>query len=362
MPYDGASVKGLAASIFRKVDGLLPDAEYGKQYGNPRYGAETQMNHAARVLHMHAVGLLVVDELQNLENSPKNRERLMTLLVSASNELGVPILFVGTNKAESLLSQDFRQARRSTGMASMYWGTLNKGTQDAPSEWEDFMSVLWRFQWVRNAAPLSHPLSELMFHHSQGVTDIAIKLFAIAQARAMHDGSETLTGALIDSVAQNELARVMPMIEALRRDDVRALAAYKDITPMGLDSLLTDVGTRFSGRMIRGAAISGTSPLFSRTVTQALTAVGFEETQAQALADSVTDSANALEGVQKALRQATSGKPVKSAKTQKQCETHVSYPPGDYRNALPQDSDGESVIARMKSLNMLADIDALLTI
>ena len=132
MPYDGASVKGLAESIFRKMDLLLPDANYGKQYGKERSGAETLMNHAARVLHMHAVGLLVVDELQNLENSPKNHDALMTLLVSASNELGVPILFVGTNKAQSLLSQDFRQARRSIGIASSYWGPLLEGTEEKP--------------------------------------------------------------------------------------------------------------------------------------------------------------------------------------------------------------------------------------
>lgn len=142
MPYDGASVKGLAESIFRKLDLLLPDANYGRQYGKERSGAETLMNHAARVLHLHAVGVLVVDELQNLENSPKNHDALMTLLVSASNELGVPIMFVGTNKARKLLSQDFRQARRSIGIASSYWGPLLQGTQEAPGEWDDFLSVL----------------------------------------------------------------------------------------------------------------------------------------------------------------------------------------------------------------------------
>ena len=62
-PYDGASVKGIAASIFE--DGHAPaDAHYGEQYGGTRSGAETLMNHAARVLHNHATGLLVVDEIR----------------------------------------------------------------------------------------------------------------------------------------------------------------------------------------------------------------------------------------------------------------------------------------------------------
>ena len=275
-PYDGASVKGLAESIFRKMDMLLPDANYGKQYSNQRAGAETLMNHAARVLHMHAVGLLVVDELQNLENSPKNHDALMTLLVSASNELGVPILFVGTNKAQNLLVKDFRQARRASGIASTYWGGLVRGTPEEPGEWEDFMSVLWARQWVKRPIPLSLHLSDLIFHRSQGVTDIAIKLFAVTQARAIYDGSEMLTGELIESVAQNELSRVMPMIDALRRNDVTALAAYRDIAPMGLDAMLADVSAKFSGRQVRSATIDGASPLFMPEVVGALTSLGFD--------------------------------------------------------------------------------------
>lgn len=361
MPYDGASVKGLATSIFRKLDALLPDARYGEQFGNPRYGAETLMNHAARLLHIHAVGLLVVDELQNLENSPKNHEALMTLLVSASNELGVPILFVGTNKAEALLQKDFRQARRSSGLASTYWGALYQGTEDEPGEWEDFMSVLWEFQWVRTPTPLSHPLSNLLFHHSQGVADIAIKLFAVAQSRAIYDGSETLTGALIDSVAQNELARVMPMIEAIRRDDVRLLGAYRDIAPLGLDSMLADVAAKFSSRKVRGVSIKGSSPEFLPMVTEVLTTVGFERQDAQTLAEKVTDSETALEGVQKALKHATSGKPVKSPKAGKE-EKPISYPPGDLRSAGLPDQAGKTVVERLQTLRMLADVDAILTI
>ena len=361
MPYDGASVKGLATSIFRKLDALLPDARYSEQYGNPRFGAETLMNHAARLLHLHAVGVLVVDELQNLENSPKNHEALMTLLVSASNELGVPILFVGTNKAEGLLQKDFRQARRSSGLASTYWGALSQGTEDEPGEWDDFMSVLWEFQWVKNPTPLSQPLSNLMFHHSQGVADIAIKLFAVAQSRAIYDGSETLTGALIDSVAQNELARVMPMIEAIRRDDVRLLSVYRDIAPLRLDAMLTDVAANFSARKIRGVSIKGSSPEFGPMVKKVLSEVGFEPQDAQTLAEKVADSETVLEGIQKALKHATSGQPVKAPKASK-AETPVSYPHGDLRNAGLPGTTGQTVVERMQALRMLADVDAILAI
>lgn len=361
-PYDGASVKGIAASIFRKMDMLLPDAHYGEQYGGTRSGAETLMNHAARVLHNHATGLLVVDEIQNLENSPKNRDALMTLLVSASNELGLPILFAGTNKAERLLSMDFRQARRSTSVSPTAWGTFRRGGNETPDEWEDFLSVLWCFQWIRKPTELNPFMADLLYHHSQGVADIAVKLFALAQARAIHDGSETIDGMLIDSVAKQELGIVMPMIEALRNNDLNALANYRDIAPTQLDSLLSDVSAKYSGRRVSGAMIAGTDPLFAPTVAQALTAVGFDQPLARTLSEKVTDSANVLEGVKAALKHATSGKPAtkRSSAKAKPAPVPEAYPPGDYRNALNPEVPGDSNFERLKNLKMVADVETLL--
>lgn len=361
-PYDGASVKGIAASIFRKIDKLLPDAHYGEQYGSSRSGAETLMNHAARVLHTHATGLLVVDEIQNLENSPKNRDALMTLLVSASNELGLPILFAGTNKAERLLAMDFRQARRSTSVSPTAWGTFRRGGHETADEWEDFLSVLWRFQWIRKPAELNPFIADLFYHYSQGVADIAVKLFALAQARAIHDGSETIDGTLIDSVAKNELGIVMPMIEALRNNDLNALANYKDIAPTKLDTLLSDVSAKYSGRRVSGATITGTDALFAPTVAQALAVVGFDEPMAQILSEKVSDSTNVLEGVKAALKHATSGKPATKRSSAKAAPAPApeAYPPGDYRNALNPEVAGNSNFDRLKNLQMVADVETLL--
>lgn len=363
-PYDGASVKGLAHSIFRKVDKLLPEAGYADQYGrNGSAGAETLMNHAARILHMHCVGLLVVDEIQNLENSPKNRQSLMSLLVSASNELGVPILFIGTNKARRILSLDFRQARRSIGQGLTYWDGLKKGAPGNPNEWEDFISILWRFQWVRNPAALSPFLSDLLYDYSQGIVDIAIKLFAACQIRAMLDGSETITGQLIADVAKRELSMVAPMIDALRRNDIHALQACDDIAPLNLEHLLKSVQQTYAGRKVRGATIGTDNELFVPTVAAALEAVGFAPEAANDMAENVasTGASNAVDGVKKALTTSTAGPKAKSVKKKGGENPPVNYPPGDYRNALLTVGD-ETVFQRLETLKMLPDLEKVLSI
>jgi hypothetical protein len=358
-PYDGASVKGIAEAIFRRVDELLPDAGCCELYSNPRSGADVLMTHAARVLHMHSVGLLVVDEIQNLENSPKTRQALMTLLVSASNTLHVPILFSGTNKAHDLLSLDFRQARRSVGIGSTIWKPLARGRDGAPSEWDDFLTLMWRFQWTASPVPLTPFLSDLLFHYSQGVVDIAIKLFAVAQARAVDDGTEAVTGELIESVAKCELVNVEPMIAAIRNDDLNALGRFKDIAPAGLDAMMADVAIRSSGRLIRGAAIPGSSPQFAPAVAEVLTAAGFDLDQSQALAEKAAGSANVLDGVKTALKIATSGG--KAVRKKDAASNQPEFGPGDYRNALNADVPGDTVLSRLKALKMVADVDAILS-
>lgn len=125
--------------------------------------------------------------------------------------------------------------------------------------------------------------------------------------------------------------------------------------------MLAGVGAKFSGRKVRGASINGSNPLFVPTVVDALTSVGFDLPEAQELAAQVADSSNVLNGVKKALQHATSGKAIATQKTKKQSESRC-YPPGDYRNALLPTHAGTTVLERLKILNMLTDVDALLTI
>lgn len=368
MPYDGASVKGLAQSIFRKVNLLLPEANYSEQYAKgSQSGAETLMNHAARVLHMHAVGLLVVDETQNLQNSPANRKALMTLLVSASNELGVPILFVGTSAARELLTGSFRQARRSCGHGIPSWENLTPGKNGEQGEWELFARSLLKFQWVKNPVEATPFLIDLLYQHSQGLIDVAIKLVACCQVRAIMDGSETITGQLIDSVAKTELGMLAPMIEALRNGNSEALQQFNDIEPLSLAAVLRQVEMNYSGRNVAGVSAKPGGVTFNHMVSTALETLGFSSEQAEQLAETAADAGapNALEGVRSALSVATKGKRASASGSRKRkAAAGVNevvlrdLRPGDYRNALNRPAGG-TIFERLGILGMLPNFETL---
>lgn len=367
-PHDGASVKGLAHSILRQVDKLIPDANYYETYAlKSRASVETLLNHVARVLHLHSVGLLVFDEIQNLENAPKNKQSLMTLLVSASNELGVPVLFVGTNKARRVLSLDFRQARRSVGHGLAYWDRLRKNSSDEPEEWSGFLGMLWKFQWLNKPVALNAHLSDLMYHHSQGIIDVAIKLFAACQWRAMLDGSEAITAQLIDDVAKKELALIMPMVEALRNNDLKALEAYDDIAPLNMEALLQSIQAKLAGKRVLGAAIRPGDSMFTTSVSNALAALGVDMERANAIADTVESdgvATNVLDAAKKAIDQLTPPKRVRAnSKGSGSVPSLPPLEPADLRNASRRaEAARTTVFAQLLKMGAVCDLRAILAL
>lgn len=356
-PHDGASVTSLAHSIFRKVDILLPGADYSEQYRSG--GSATLMNHAARILRMHHTGLLIMDEINNLANSRSNREGLMDLLVSASNELGTPILFVGTSKARNVLSLSASQARRSVGFGVPMWERLEKGEFGDQGDWDIFSRTLLRYQWVRKPGEPTQYLTDLLYELSQGIIDFAIKLFGTAQCRAIMDGSETITGQLLLSVAERELGMVEPIVDALRRNDFRALDKFDDIASVSLEQLIAQTRTSYAGRLVRGVTVGPTSEGYGQMLKNALSSIGFEASAADVLTtESVHAGAkNALDGLEKAIKFARSGpKRVKCSEAKNSAPPAPSYDPGDYRNAL---ITSNGVLESLDELRMLPDMNAL---
>lgn len=364
-PHDGASVKGLAHSILRKVDSLIPDANYYEGYalkGKP--SVETLMNHVARVLHSHCTGLLILDEIQNLENAPKGKQSLMTLLVSASNELGVPILFIGTNKARRVLGLDFRQARRSIGQGLTYWDGLGRADNPGdPSEWQDFLETLWTFQWLRKPNELTPYISNLVFRLTQGIPDLAIKLFAAAQWRAMLDGTEAITAELLADVANKELKLIQPMVEALEKQDLEALETYDDIAPLNFENLLRDVRMQYEGKRVKTASMRPGNKAFAPTLANTLTTLGLEAEHAAELAETVEaedEPHNVLGGVKSALARL---EPPKASRFKKSTSNkpEAELPHHDLRNAVRRaETDGTTTFQQLQAMGAVCNLEQVL--
>lgn len=371
MPSDGSSIKGLAHGILQKVDELVPGSNYYDMYAQKgRTGADTLMRGVARVMNLHLVGLLICDEVQNLANAKKGGQTVMTELVSAANDLKVPILFIGTNKAAKVLGADFRQSRRSSGHGIAPWERLLPGTAEAPTEWDIFLEILWQFQWVKNQVPLDPLLSNYMFDCSQGVIDLAIKLFAAAQARAMLDGSERLTPDLLVDVYAKEFQLMHPMITALRDDNYEILCKFDDIAPLNIEDHLIKAQRKLNLIASPLFSVRASDPTFVPRLATGLQAMGVGAEEASSLAEKIATAdpdATLAQGVKQVAAEMTKPKPVKS---RTKAGVVVALPvdrfdqrKGDYRRAITYaEKANVKVLQQLKDFGMAPMLEDVIEI
>lgn len=190
---------------------------------------------------LHALGVLVVDEIQHLANAKEGPEMLMNFLVTLVNTIGVPVVLIGTNKARRIVGRDFREARRASGLPTGAWERMPRHG----GEFDSFLDELWRYQWTRVETELTVGIRDVIYRETQGIIDLIVKLFMLAQLRvisiverqeeAEEDGAnvppitEELTEALFSRVAADEFGLVAPMIRALRDGRPDVLEEYPDL-------------------------------------------------------------------------------------------------------------------------------------
>jgi hypothetical protein len=231
-PHDG-SLKTLCMDFFMKLDEVL-GTNYFLKYGNNRNSISSLVIQMGRIARIHCIGALIIDEIQHLLTTrDKGSEKMMNFFVTLINEIGIPVMLIGTMRAKAVLQQDFRQARRGSGQGDMIWEQMK-----LDDDWDMFIEEMWKYQWTRSFTPLTDELRETIYNESQGIFDIAVKLFSLVQSRAIETGNEMITSKAIIKVGGEDLKLVQPMLKALRNGLESEIAIYEDITPLDLDGYL----------------------------------------------------------------------------------------------------------------------------
>ncbi|CAG9219228.1 TniB protein [Paraburkholderia caribensis] len=365
-PADGMSVKELALAIRSQIHDLVPDIAPIKDFSTRAYQSEAAlMNHAARMMHLGHVGLLVVDEIHRLKFQGQGKHKLLNLLVAASNALGIPVLFVGTSKALKLLGLDFSSGRRSVGSGFVPWNVLQTSSNldsKKRGEWEHFITAFWDMQWLNEFTPLTQDLSNLMFTYSQGIVDIALKLFIAVQQDAIFNRTETITAQGIKDTWERHFILIQPMIAALETGDLQALQQYEDIAPITFDSLSADLRSRYHGPRNPLASLRPGDAKFAPAIAAELMNQGVNTVHAINLAKQV-DAQGKARNVREGVRAASVGqsRAVKKVKSESETTKTSNLPPGDYRNAiLAAKAEGCSVYSKLVEMGAVFDFAAVL--
>lgn len=240
-PHDG-SLKQLCNHFFEEIDKVL-NTDYKRKYALKRHPVETLMALMSQIANVHAIGVLVIDEIQHLSASKSGGvEKMLNFFVTLVNVIGLPVVMVGTPKARAIFEMDLRSARRSAGFGALLWGPMQAPSANAEpdqiksTEWGAFTDKLWQYQWLQKRDELmTEEMRKCWYDLSQGVLDIVVKLFVLAQLRAIVTRTERVTPQLMRKVYDDELKPVHPMLAALRSGDPELIIKYSDLTIPDID-------------------------------------------------------------------------------------------------------------------------------
>lgn len=235
-PFDGG-LKGLCINFFQTVDSIL-GTSYHKNYGSRSRNTDEMLPYMALVAANHGIGVLVIDEIQRLSLAKSGGvDKMLNFFVQVVNTVGVPVILVGTYKSLSIFDGNFSQMRRGTGQGDLVWDRMK-----LDKEWDLFVKALWQFQYTRKVCSLDKnpELVKVLYEETQGITDLAVKAYMLAQERAIETKKELVNASIIRSVCRDKFKIIRPALEALRFKTKSALARFEDAYPKFLEQFINE--------------------------------------------------------------------------------------------------------------------------
>lgn len=180
-PFD-SSVKGLLLEILRSVDEKLGTNYYHSAIKS-RTATTDMLIGSVSTIALNHIGLLIVDEIQNVVNS-KNGKNLVGSLTQLINNSGISIGMVGTPECTLFFEQAMQLARRSIGL---YYTALEYNDY-----FEVFCKTLFQYQYVMQKSEITPAIINWLYEHSAGVLSTVVTLIHDAQEIAILTGREVL--------------------------------------------------------------------------------------------------------------------------------------------------------------------------
>lgn len=227
-PKNG-SLRELGLAFFTALDDLFGGDQFASQAMRQAPRGDTSLLPLVRkrVRELN-LGVLVVDELQRLSLlRSQGKTAIQKFLHSLIDEVGIPVVFIGTYQAHEIFSGSLQETARITGSGSYELTRPAKGSK----EWAFLVETLWKFQWLQRPTPLEPAIIDLLYDLTQGVTEILVTLLVLSQWRAMLSDQECLDEDLLRETSEKELGLLKAPLEALASGDPEQIENYEDLVP-----------------------------------------------------------------------------------------------------------------------------------
>jgi hypothetical protein len=174
------------------------------------------------------LGAIVIDELQNINlKKGANKDEFLAMISNFRDELGVPIILIGTTAAKHILfaNKNISVQRR---FCDGGFEELEPPNSAADEAWYEFCKTMWRIQWVKDPIEFSDEICENLYTLTQGITGILLTLFINCQMTAI-GGQERIDTTLMETVYQEQMKPLHSALDALRSKDPKQIARFDDL-------------------------------------------------------------------------------------------------------------------------------------
>jgi hypothetical protein len=254
-PRNG-SLRELCHNFFRAADETLM-TQYEIRYGghSKNRTLEALISGMARVAANHCLGVLVIDEIQDLSEARSGGDiTMVNFFVHLENAIGVPFALIGTQSAIPLLSVQFRQTRRISEQGYITWDRMSeleasaeelfdednesKTREDQTPRpdpvWKNFVETMWVYQYVKKPAPLHKNVAQdrcahALYKVAKGIPAVVQTVFVLTQQLAILNGEETITPALIHDAVRMNLRIIDEMLGEARLKRPRTPRSTADL-------------------------------------------------------------------------------------------------------------------------------------
>lgn len=244
VPGSGRSAD-LADQLMLCLDNTLGTTYFENDLRRPRRQGPAMLRAWLQKATAHFLGVLVLDEVQNLFKLPtkKSRQKLdparkreplriiddetIKFILTLANTSRIAIVAAGTPDGMAAFSSRFSTAQRMTTGGFHRLMPID-GPNDRYFE-KYFLPTLFRYQWFDEKLPITTEFKKLLYEKSAGIPRILMLLWFYAHRCAFERDAKSISIGDFEQALRTYLAPVVPAVNALMSNDPNHIFLYEDI-------------------------------------------------------------------------------------------------------------------------------------
>lgn len=229
VPLDG-KISTLTNNFFEALDEVL-QTNYADEYKS--LSGPSLIKQMRVLCTIHFIGCLLLDETQDLKgSSPGAIANNIRFLKGLSNDLGVPIIFIGTSEADKILFGNAQNATRHSAMGTVTWDVMEEDDEEC----QLLIERTFKISNLKKPQKLTQELRSIYYKKSLAIPRILNTLHYLALQYCIKWKTELITPDVIEAVSKDNLYVTEVMLLGKLNSESWILDAFPDLSLSGINS------------------------------------------------------------------------------------------------------------------------------